>query len=489
MPGRSKPYDEFPHFGMAKGNDIWFAWKQKEGGEIVFQLGNEKGLHIGDLMKKICAPAATAAQRDVAQLEIVNQILVHYRPHAIPDGNGYHAGSAGVDAAGRLFVDVNDEEAVVDGFAGRGCGETDVKRTYQKGTGITDVKFDVLYLMSGMATKLPNGKLQEKEHGHVACLCGECRQNMRGHARRFVMIPVNDGQRHLTINKVAKSAKELKKNEAWEISEERMYPLPRNVPIEMFPDMLKAGFDYVTNSECAIVPMQTPSTEIAADAISQDGHVTLSPAQFARLQRSHQQTHGAIEALEENPSITNINIALQQQVKDVYAAHKDKLTEDRKDKSGEARNLEVTSAVIQMKNGKFYSGKQAMGKGWLQSKPSAYITALNNADNRTGIEAVYMTPFDYLKIQDELAAAKGSNRIIHQQKQPNPADLGRLIKHIMNGDRPKIYIVPPNDCTLSEDALNELIGKPLDIVDVFGPEYSNPKKINGMNGEYKPHRT
>ena len=152
------------------------------------------------------------------------------------------------------------------------------------------------------------------------------------------------------------------------------------------------------------------------------------------------------------------------------------------------RNLEVTSVLIKMKNGKWYPGEQVMGKGWLQSKPSAYVTALNNAGNRTGIDAVYMTPFDYCRIQEELAEQVGRNQMIHEQKQPNPGDLGRLIKHIYNGDRPKLYIVPPNDGRLSEAELGEIIGKPLDIIDAFGPEYTNPKKMKGINGSYKPGR-
>lgn len=464
---------KFPHDGVIFYNGITVNWQEKSGGEIAFRI---QGKNAFDRLTTTVTRLAKATNQDTQsadalkaiELKIVNQLLAHYRPHAMPDRNGYYAASAGVTRRGRLYVRVNNELHNKHSFAGRGCAETSMLRTCQEDRAKEDVQFQALYLMSGMAERQVGGRLKEKKPGHVSCLCGECRQNLRAHtvAARFIMVPTNDGTMELSLNREAKRPSALQPTEAWEIPYEVMYPLPeyKEMEHEKF-DVVRQGYAYVTDTKKKVLPLDTGLPEVPADGV-----VTLTPEVYEKLKSQYESADFSIEALNEHPTWSNINRTMLQLIKKAYAQHPDRSA---------THNLEITAVLVKYNTGKFYPSIMVNGELWLPSKPPELPIALANAYNQKGISDVYMMPFDDHQIQREIHAIDHGYAGGHKLKMPDPAGLGRLIKNMNTNDNPQLHVVAPNDGKLGDNALAGM-SESFSIREMFGPDFSNPKGAKGV---------
>lgn len=429
-------------------------WKRSGSGEILFVRG------VGEL-----AHFSALCLSQAEELSLVNHLLAHCRPGALPDAQGYYAASVGITVDGQLFVGVNNEQAIKDPFAGRGCAETSVLGQMQQATDDKNVQVARSYLMAGKAVRKPDGTLQEEAPGHLSCPCGECRQNYRAHSEdaTFFIIPTNDGTADLTINRTAKSSSELQENEVLAIDHKTLYPLPEYRALGADKNaIVRDGYLYITNTETPAVPLETGLPEISA-AEKQSGVVTITPAQYERLKNAYEKPDLSLPVLKDNPSIENINRAMLRLIKEAYAAHADR------------KNLEVTVMLVQNKKGDFYASVNVKGEGAPAKAPPAQA-ALANGFNQIGIQAAYMMTFNEAQILGEINAANGASTEGHQLKMPNPADLGRLIKNMNGDDGTTVTVIPLNNGQLSADVLNA-IADPIPLREAFGPAFTSPKQL------------
>lgn len=466
----------FPHKGMValERGRILLRWKERADGAIIFEGSNLKGMHFedrpfGELVFVEAKDKESLAKNAAIKLELINKLLATYRPHAMPDQNGYYAASAGVTTDGDLFIAVNNENYVKDGFSGRGCGESAVLRRAQMATGNVNVQFSQIALMSGMARRdVETGKLRDREEGHVACLCGECRVNLRDHMGQngqFLMFPTNAGEAVLRERTGVHSPAELAEGEIWKIPQKQMYPLDSYQHISpRWNDAVFDGYHYITDTERPVLPIETPSLpELAADAKD----ITLSAEQFLRLKHHYTQAGFGVEALKESPSLENINRTLLQFVKKAYAEHAEKV--------GHSKNIEITVVLLKTDKGDFFPGIQVEGETWLPSKPPEMPVALSNSYNHIGISEVYMMTFNEAQLRHEMQAAHGASTAGHGLKMPDPAGLGRIIKNLKPAQQARVCVLPVNDGALDEPTLQNMAVE-MDLRKAFGPAFSNPKE-------------
>jgi len=159
--------EKFPHKGDFEFEALSIQWKEVPGGEIQFKLSEQADkdsyVKLSTLIKQLETnpQISQSITSDDMELAIVNKLMAHYRPHALPDENSYYAASAGVTDRGKLFVAVNNEIVIKHAFAGRGCAETTMLRKVQESEG-AETQLSALYLSSGIASKQPNGMLIDK---------------------------------------------------------------------------------------------------------------------------------------------------------------------------------------------------------------------------------------------------------------------------------------------------------------------------------------
>ncbi|MDX2094831.1 MAG: hypothetical protein SFW64_02705 [Alphaproteobacteria bacterium] len=443
------------HSGEVTVSGASIHWERSGSGEILFARGSGE-------------PASFSALNLSAndELALVNYLLAHYRPSALPDAQGYYAASAGITVGGQLFVGVNNEQAIKDPFAGRGCAETSVLQQMQQATGDKDVQIAKSYLMAGKAVRRQDGTLQEEAPGHLSCPCGECRQNYRAHSKdaTFFIIPTNDGTADLTINQTAKSSSELQENEVWAIGHNTLYPWPEYKHLAIDNNaVVRDGYLYITNTKTPAVPLETGLPEISAED-RQRGFIAIAPAQYERLKNAYVKPDLALPALKDNPGLENINRAMLGLIKEAYAAHTNR------------KNLEVTVMLVQNKQGDFYASVNIKGEGLPAKAPPAQA-ALANGLNQIGIRAAYMMTFNEAQILGEINAANGASAEGHRLKMPNPADLGRLIKNMNGDDDVKLTVIPINNGRLTEAKLEE-ISDPIPLRTAFSPAFTSPKQMN-----------
>lgn len=427
-------------------------WAEQGDGEILFSRDG--------------APATSFERLGLTpdeQLRVMNKLLAHYRAHAIGCENHYLAAAAGVTSEGRLFIETNNMLHIKDKFY-RGCAETPMLRKAQNARGSDDVKLPRVFLMSGIAEKLPGTGLKEKEPHHIGCPCGECRVNLRNATEggTFIMLPVNDGSLPLTLKRAAHSS-ELKRGEAWEIPHEQMYPLPvyQTLPPES-AKIVKDGYEYVTNTHTEALPPVTPLADITPN---KDGAVTISMADFMRMRRAYEHQGLSLHALNDHPTLENINRVMLQLVKKAYEDHIDKISD--------TNNIDISVIIVKTNKGEFFPGVLVNGEKWLPNKPADMPVALANAMNHIGIAEVYMMNFNDRELREEMATAHDTKQG-HRLKMPDPAALGRVIKNMKPSDTPHMHVLPVNDGTLKEAQLQALDVE-FDIREEFGPGYSNPK--------------
>ena len=408
--------------------------------------------------------------------------MAHWRPQANPDENNYYAAAAGIDSTGRLYLAANNEHIIKDPFEGRGCAETAMLDKFHRKTGEEDVVFKALYLMSGKIDSLKSvkPKIFNEPTGAVSCLCGECRRNMREHmdvrsnsgSGTFFMVPTNDGSAELTINADAKSASEFKVNgkEAWQLSVEQMYPLPKEMPCndEQKSAAVK-GYDVLKNED-KMPPLKTDFDNIFENGVV-GGVLQITQGVVATVSSfidAFRFPTMSMVGLNAKPMPENINRGLLHLIKDAYDAHKDTIPG--------GKNLKITAVIIKSTENpaKFYPATMVEGEGWLPSKPQVFATALSNMGNRKGIAEVYVMNFDKNKLDD--ASRAGSNGSPYTEAIPDPAMIGRLLKNMNSRDKPNIHIIPVNDGTSNESALQEIMLKPINAREAFGPGYLNPKE-------------
>ncbi len=466
-----KTSKKFRHNGDLKYGDLKILWKEIAGGEIVFKIPGEddKAAYskLSTLTKYLTTqPAEILLQgrpptREDVELAIVNPLLAHYRPHAMPDENKYYAASAGVTENGKLFIAVNNEIVIKHAFAGRGCAETTMLRKCQEALGKPEVELASVYLMSGMAARATNGKLIDKKPGHVSCLCGECRQNLRSHTQqaRFVMVPSNDGTLPLKLNDTTEFS-QLAPGHAWEIAPQTLYPLAETRELSNGKaKMVMEGYAYITNPDAATIPLALGLP---------DDPSALTPEQYRLLRGTLEKPSMAIRGLNgKTGTLENINRALLSYVKDAYEHHADKAP---------VRNLEIIAVIVKTDAGEYYPSVLVNGKLWLPSKPPELPTALSNAYNQKGIAEVTVMPFDDHALQTERANMQDNNDATHTVKLPDPAGLGRLLKNMQLGDDTVVRIMPPNNGRLSETQLKELSEPLIHARRDFGPAFANPKE-------------
>jgi cytidine deaminase len=433
-----------------------FMWQRCASGEILLGEKKDKRFqHMG---------AYALSSHD--ELMLASHVLGVCRPFALPDANGYYAASAVVARGGHMFVGVNNEAHIKDPYAGRGCGETSALRHAQEALHDRHVALDAVYLMSGVAKLDEKGALVDKEPGHVGCLCGECRDNLRDHcskSTRFIMLPTGGLGETPLLNARAKQSRELAAGEAWQIAFDQMYPLPELVTVtaEGLSEALHLGYLYITDHTQPTRALQTPLTrQIAAGT-------PLTPEQMDALARAYSQADLSVPALQEEPSLANINRALLQHIRQTYAQHAHQVDA--------SKPITITAVLLKGNDGKFYAGVSAVGEGWLPSKPPAFVNALSNAGNRSGFSEVYMMTFDSRQLLGDMSSAC-DRRDQHLVRMPTPGPLGRLIKNLESGDNPHITIIPVNDGTLTDDAL-QAISQRISVREAFGPGFSNPKKM------------
>jgi len=460
----------FSHHGTFVFGDMSIAWKEKEGGEIILKGIEEKEFHrFSDFLaniKKNGSFEANAAHD--MELSVINKLLAYYRPHALPDENGYYAASAGVDSDGRLFTAVNNEVVIKHAFAGRGCAETTMLRKCQEVGGNANVELNKVYLMSGRATKLPSGALKEENAGSVSCLCGECRQNLRAHTKNadFIMLPTNDGSKNLKLAE-AESPSGLKPFNAWKIPHKQLYPLPEYRELDStLSRHVWDGYEAITSDKVAIPELSTGLPEDFSK---------LTPELYAKLRNAYERADTAIPALADNTSLCNINRALVQLVKQAYSKHKKS--------NGVDFKIEITAVLIKTDKGEYYPSVLVNGDLWLPSKPPEIPTALSNAYNQVGISEVSTMTFNNHQLQNERTDAAQGEGVKHRVKMPDPAGLGRLLKNAGKGPPPSLHVVPINNGTLSEELVRAISEPPMDVSKAFGPGYaSNKQQISSRRG-------
>jgi|GEM_PF-3607434 len=448
----------FPHFGMINARGKSVVWREKAGGEIVF--AQDSGLEI---------PLGELKLPEDQKLAVVNSLLAHYRSHAIGCENKYYAAAAGITKEGNLFLETNNMIHIQDKFY-RGCAETPLLRKAQGAQGKTDVNFDEVYLMSGIAEK-KSDKMKDKQPGHVACMCGECRANLCGHTKtaRFIMVPTNDGNADLTINKTATAPSELGVGEAWEISHATMYPLSEHKTLgKEHNHIVREGYYHIIDERAKARPLQTQFSTIP-DSVT-EGNITLSVADYRKLKSAYEDQDFSLQALNDNPTLENINRAMVRFTKKAYAAHADKI-DDKK-------NIDINVIILKTNKGEFFPGVLVNGELWLPNKPAEMPVALANAYNQIGIAEIYMMNFNDQQIRGELSAWTGGSQEGHSMKMPGPAALGRLIKNLKESDDPVMTILPVNDGKPSEAELKDM-KIDINVRDAFGPGYTNPKRTNG----------
>jgi cytidine deaminase len=435
-------------------------WQQLENGEVVLS-----GASMGGREKRSIGEMRLTAQEE---LQLVNALLAQYRPNAMPDSNAYYAASAVISSDGHLFLGVNNEVHIKDSFSGRGCGETSALRHCQDGLHREDVKISKVYLMSGMAVKQPDGSLIDKEPGHRGCMCGECRDNLRSHVSQdsvFIMLPTNDGTKQLRLNRTANYDHELRGDEAWSLSYSKQYPLPekKEMPGPHVSRLVRDGYLYITNTQQAALPLETPVTKLLQEAGK--GKVSLDPEQVQALLRAYAQVDFSVPALKVSPSLKNINRAMLQLIKKSYSEHAGHIPED--------KNLKITVVLLKTENGDFYPGISVVGDGWITSKPPVIPNALSNAYGHVGFTDVYMMTFDNMQGTQEMSLGAEAG---HALKMPDSGGLNRLIKSLRKGDNPKITVIPINDGLMSEEALQALCKDHiLSAREAFGPDFRNNK--------------
>lgn len=452
---------DFVHKGDVLVGDEMLRWRESAGGEILF----ERRQHG----KKLSFSVSELGLDEHSELQLTRKLLMHYRPHAIPDRNGYYAASIGITDDGKMMVDVNNELNIKHPFAGRGCSETGMLRTTQKDQNTPDVQFRKVYLMSGMATKLPDGSLLDKFPGHVSCLCGECRQNLRAHTRNatFMMVPTGDTPAELTINSVANAPSDLKPGEAWEIAYDKMYPLPeQKLSGADSQQAVRNGYIFVTDTSQPPPALKVGLPPIQ-DIMNDDGTVTISMTDYRRMRRAYESADLAIDGLRDHPTIENINRALMQIIKKAYNQHEYKMVN--------GRNLEINVVLVKTNSGDFFPGITVNGEMWLPNKPPELPGALANAYNDSGISHIYMMTFNDRQICDEMAQWHQGVPEGHSCKMPDPAALGRVIKNLLPTDNPSVTVFPPNDTGLSEEKLMQL-SHTINVRESFGPDFANPKR-------------
>lgn len=461
-PAAIKPAKPFPYKGIISVGEKALEWRETAGGEIKFKWQR------GD--KKNIASLSDLKLSRLEELQLVRKILKHYRPHAIPDRNGYYAASVGVADDGKMMVDVNNELHIRHPFAGRGCSETGMLRTTQKDKNTPFVQFRRVYLMSGVATKMPDGSLHDKHPGHVACLCGECRQNLRDHTQNatFIMVPTGDEPKELSLNSAATSADQLNTGEAWDISHALMYPLPeyKELPIAS-REVIKKAYSFILDASAPASALNVGLADVQ-DVINPDGAtVTIPIADYQRLLQAYKSADLSIKALHDHPTLENINRSMMQLIKKAHQQHAYKMRE--------GRNLEISVVLVRTNNGDFYPGMTVNGELWLPTKPPEMPTALANAYNDSGISEVYMMTYNDAQIRSEMDHWSKGGQLGHACKMPDPAALGRLLKNLLPSDNPNITILPPNDTTLTAAQLMEL-AHVVNARKSFGPDFSNPKR-------------
>lgn len=456
----SKKADAFVYSGRLDFEGASYAWRQSSRGEVVLQrilAGHDAVFKpIGDFH---------FSKKD--ELAVINGILSDCRQRAMPDDNGYFAAAAAITRDGHLFVSANNEVHIKDPYTGRGCAETSALRKSQDGTHDRGVKLDALYLMSGRAKSKKDGQLEDKNIGHVACLCGECRENVREHVdekTRMVMIPTNDRSADLSINNSAAYIGDLKPNEAWRVPYETMYPLPKDLLIakSQIADIVRKGALMVMNADA-----HAPALDASMPALRLDGanHVRLERSVVEQLMKAYQRVDMRVPALEMNGGIENVNKAMLRMIKDAYNEHAAHVPK--------GKNIKITAVLLKTDEGKFYPGICVEGDGWLPSKPQIFANALANAKNHVGLSDAYMMTFDSDQLTQEMQDANHGTQA-HRMPMASPAGLGRLIKNMKNNDNPQLTVIPINDGSLSAEMLREYSSQ-FYVRDAFGPEFTNPK--------------
>jgi cytidine deaminase len=450
----------FFHHGTFAIGDSVVMWKEKEGGEIILKEESEPHFHrFSDFAESL--QKQEGHEDATIKLEAINKLLAYYRPHALPDENGYYAASAGVYRDGRLFIAVNNEVVIKHAFAGRGCAETTMLRKCQEATGDATAQLKAVYLMSGRATKMPSGALREERQGNWSCLCGECRQNLRAHTENaeFIMLPTNDGTKRLKLAD-APDTSTLKPFQAWRIPHAQLYPIPSHRPLKHdLAQRVWDGYETITRAEKAVPALSLNLPENIADVTAE---------QYALLRRQLEYVDTTIPGLNHVPTLSNINRALVQLIKQAYRKHEDA--------RGNMPNIEITAVLIKTEQGEFYPSILVNGDLWLPSKPPEMPTALSNAYNQMGIGDVYMMTFDNYQLQNDRMDTASGEEVSPRVKMPDPAGLGRLLKNMKQNQNATLRVIPINDGTLSEALLCRISEPVLDIRQAFGPNFTNPKR-------------
>ena len=448
--------DKRPVHGSVKVAGKTIHWHENDGKEIVFFQSNQpdtSSLQELELNKQ-------------DRLNLINQLLAHYRNRALPKHNAYYAAAAGVTKNGNLYMGFNNEHAIHDPYSGRGCAETSVLHKAQTNEG-TDVQLKSVYLMSAMAEKVDEKLVDKVEDKNLGCPCGECRQNLRAHLSeksKFILVPSNDGSMVFTGNRSANSPSELRPDEVWEVSYNKIYPIPEKVdlsPEKYKAEYLEVGYHYITAQDIKTDAIATRFSDLSS----------LSPEQmqeFIReniplLVKSYQDTKIEIPGLKDDPSLSNINTALLHLLENAYNGQKESIQA--------GKNFEISVAIIKTKGGDFVPATHVVAD-WLAAKPPLLPRALANANNPRGqIEAVYMMTFDKNQIEEELRGNK-----MHRLKMPDPAELGRLIKNMKPETDPKMTVIPINYGNLDDNRIKD-ISQTFSIREAFGIGFSNPKTV------------
>ena len=414
------------------------SWRVNASGEVSFsEAGKNQQQRFGELK---------LTQQD--ELALMNTLLNQSRPNAMPNGSQYYAASAVVSDDGHLFLSYNNELNNKDEYNGRGCAETAALGQAQRTLRRADVKLKAVYLMSGQAERLANGALKDKQKGHVACLCGECRDNLRSHTdgdTQFIMMPAG-GQQIVRLNSHAASAAELEAGEGWLISHAQMYPVKEHVEntAEGIADVVRKGALFTMNTGA-----RAPLINAKLPAFMSDGtgYVRVEKSVLQELLRAYQSVDMSVPALKMNGTLSNINRAMLQLVKRAYAEHAGHVPE--------GKNLKITAVMMKTDNGEFYPGVSVEGSGWLPVKPQLFASTIGQAGNPIGFTEVYMMTFDSNQLNQEmgLAGAKEGGVNVHQLATPNAASLGRLIKNLNGAENPTITVMPINDGQLGDAEL------------------------------------
>lgn len=382
-------------------------------------------------------PAHRDWRKDLTEqekLDLFDRILNDFREERTVGDDGFKIASLGVTTDGRLYIAGNVGETQNSSPFHRGCAETRMlhisaeRDAYEQSSARRHAKssneeytprfleYDEVYVKGGQAPGTP-----------IVAPCGDCTETLAKHMApqaRVIMLPVETEGKKLTFNTRAKFARELGADEAWGTTIGYLRPL-HEIPLKaevadqqrqafdgmarQFAQLLAAGKPYVP----AVPFPETATKPQVGDATAkllQKQSVPPAPS----LAQVNEWQHDQIKAA----AFDRLQTALEQAGdRDYSPAHLKEVLA--------ATIKNIRAVVIQLDNGKLYSGLAAAGR-LDKAGVTAEMQAIGNANRDLGSQGILRV------LSVELAPAKIEQGLLRTS---HKASIERTVKrrsHITN---------------------------------------------------------